>query len=93
MRERVRRNLTPFQRAELALRLKPIVKAKAKERQESTHLVGPGIQKKNMVVLKSAQPSKSRDELAAIAGISHDTLKRAEVPSNLRPAAIAHLIG
>lgn len=74
-----RRNLTPFQRAELALKLKPVVERKAKERQENTHLVGPGIQKKNMVVQKSAQPSKSRDELAAMAGISHDTLKRAEV--------------
>ena len=73
-----RRNLTPFQRAELALKLKPVVERKAKERQENTHLVGPGIQKKNMVVQKSAQPSKSRDELAAMAGISHDTLKRAE---------------
>lgn len=70
-----RRNLTPFQRAELALRLKPIVKAKAKERQLST------LKQNATEVQKSAhrEGEKSRDELASIAGISHDTLKRAEV--------------
>ena len=68
-----RRNLTPFQRAELALRLKPVVEKKAKERQ--------GARNDLNIVQKSApsESHKSRDELAAIAGISHDTLKKAEV--------------
>lgn len=66
--------MTPFQRAELALRLKPIVKAKAKERQLST------LKQNATEVQKSAhrEGEKSRDELASIAGISHDTLEKAE---------------
>ena len=67
-----RRNLTPFQRAELALRLKPVVEKKAEARMK----LG-----KSDPVQISAQGSKrkTRDELAAIAGISHDTLEKAEV--------------
>ena len=70
----------------MALRLKPVVEKKAEARMK----LG-----KSDPTQKSAEGKKgeSRDELAAIAGISHDTLKRAEVPSNLRPAAIFHLIG
>lgn len=68
-----RRNLTAFQRAELALKLKPKVEAKAKERKMSTL-------KQNMSDVQISAPrSKSRDEIASIAGISHDTLKKAEV--------------
>ena len=68
-----RRNLTPFQRAELALKLKPAVEKKAKERQ--------GARNDLNIPQKTAESRKgeSRDELAAIAGISHDTLKKAEV--------------
>ena len=60
-----------FQRAELALKLKPKVEAKAKERQGSRNDLN--------IVKKSAPSLKTRDELAKIAGVSHDTLKKAEV--------------
>lgn len=65
-----RRNMTAFQRAELALKLKSKVEAKAKERQ---------IRKPSDFVVQKSAPQKSRDELASIAGVSHDTLKKAEV--------------
>lgn len=59
-----RRNLSNFQRSELALRLKPIIQSKAKERRLSTL-------KQNVTdAQKSAsrERNKSRDELAKIAG-------------------------
>ena len=58
--------MTAFQRAELALKLKSKVEAKAKERQ---------IRKPSDFVVQKSAPQKSRDELASIAGVSHDTLK------------------
>lgn len=68
-----RRNLTSYQRSELALKLKPIIQGKAK----SNQIMGGGA-----VRQKSAQPVKSRDELAKLAGISHDTLLKAEMIQN-----------
>lgn len=54
--------MTAFQRAELALKLKSKVEAKAKERKMSTL-------KQNMSDVQISAPrSKSRDELASIAG-------------------------
>lgn len=59
-----RRNLLPFQRSELALRLKPIIRAKAKENQTS------GINQYSLPQ-KSATPSiETRNELAKMAGVS-----------------------
>lgn len=55
------------------MKLKSKVEAKAKERKMSTL-------KQNMSDVQISAPrSKSRDELASIAGVSHDTLKKAEV--------------
>lgn len=67
-----RRSLTSFQRSELALRLKPIIQAKAKERQGKRNDL-------NNITQKSAESKKSksretRDELAKLAGVSHDTI-------------------
>lgn len=65
------RNLSNFAKAELALRVEPILKAKAKERM----MAG-----KSYPVPNSAQGSqdkgKVRDELAKIAGVGHDTIER-----------------
>jgi len=59
-----RRNLAPFTRGELALKLEPLIAAKAKLNQKT----GGGA-----LVLKLAQaPMKTRDELARLAGLSHD---------------------
>ncbi|MGA2466331.1 MAG: MT-A70 family methyltransferase [Thermodesulfobacteriota bacterium] len=67
-----RRNLTPFQRAELALKLEPLIAEKGKARM----LAG----KKSDPVQNSAQ-GKTRDELASIAGVSHDTISKAKILS------------
>lgn len=66
-----RRNLTAMQRAELALKLKEAVAAEAKKRQ---------VRKPKSVVQKSAPQNngKTRDELAKIAGVSHDTIFKVE---------------
>ena len=61
-----RRNLSPYHRGLLALRLEPIAKAEAKKRQ------GTRTDKGN-IPQKSAE---SRDEVAKVAGVSHDTIHK-----------------
>lgn len=68
-----RRNLTAMQRAELALKLKDAVAAEAKKRQGARN----DLKAKTNIVQKSA-PSKTRDELAKMAGVSHDTIAKVE---------------
>ena len=65
-----RRNLTPYQRAELALQLEPLVAAKAKARQRESG---------GAVPQKSAKPPiDTRAEIAKAAGVSHDTIAKAK---------------
>lgn len=67
-----RRNLTPYQRAELALELEPVIAEQARERQREGG--------REKAVQKSAQAeSKTRDEVAKLAGVSHDTIAKAKV--------------
>ena len=66
-----RRNLTPYQRAELALALKPLIAAKAREKQRAG-----GVAK---VPQNSVKPIDAQKELASVAGISHDTIHKVEV--------------
>lgn len=73
-----RRNLSAYDRSVLALKLKPIVTEQAKERQ------GTRTDKGN-IVQKSA---RSRDELAQIAGVSHDTIHKVEVIQEKAPEEI-----
>jgi len=74
-----RRNLTPYQRAELALALKPLIERKAKENQRAAGGALP---------LKSAEPVETREELAKIAGVGHDTISKAEVIAAKAPEAV-----
>ncbi len=67
-----RRNLTPFQKAELAVRLKPLIAAQAKANQRAGG--GSGSSGRQ----KSTQPTKTRDMLAEMAGVSPTTLGQAE---------------
>jgi site-specific DNA-methyltransferase (adenine-specific) len=67
-----RRNLTPYQRAELALKLEPLIAAKAKNGMRAGGGSGPSGRQ------KSAHPTKTRDKLAADAGVSHDTIAKAK---------------
>lgn len=66
-----RRNLSAYSRAELALKLKPVIAAKAKENQgERTDLLQNSAE--------SSKPIDTRTELAKLAGVSHDTIAKVE---------------
>ena len=66
-----RRNLTPYQRAELALQLEPAIAEQAKERQRASG---------GAVVEKSTEPPiKTRVEVAKVAGVSENTIAKAKV--------------
>lgn len=70
MNQLARRNLPMHERARLALELKPIYEAKAKENQRSAG---------GAVIQKSGEPRIRTDkELAKIAGVSHDTIAKVE---------------
>ena len=65
-----RRNLPAYERARLALRLKPILAEKAKERQ--------GTRTDLFNIPQKSAGSETRDELAKAAGVSHDTIAKVE---------------
>ena len=65
-----RRNLPAYERARLALQLKPILAGEARKRQ--------GVRNDLADIVQNSAPSKTRDELAKIAGVSHDTIVRVE---------------
>jgi hypothetical protein len=67
-----RRNLTAMQRAELALKLKDAIAAEAKKRMLKGKKADP--------TQKSAEGKggETRDELAKMAGVSHDTIAKVE---------------
>lgn len=71
-----RRNLQPFQRAELALRLEPLIAARAKENQRA----GGGAVRQT-----SDNPVDTKIELAKLSGLSHDTIHKAKVISEKAP--------
>jgi len=66
-----RRNLTPFQKAELAQKFKPQIEKQARERQR-------GGQGGVLLCQVSDKAIDTKKELAALAGISHDTMHKAE---------------
>jgi predicted transcriptional regulator len=74
-----RRNLTKFQRSELALKLKPMLAAQAKERQKI--YCGNQYDKKRGLRQNSVQVQKGKtsDDIAKIAGVSRDTISKVSV--------------
>lgn len=74
-----RRNLTKFQRSELALKLKPMLAAQAKERQKI--YCGNQYDKKSGLPQNSAEVQKgeTREDIAKIAGVSRDTISKVSV--------------
>jgi ParB-like chromosome segregation protein Spo0J len=65
-----RRNLTDFQRIELAEWLRPLLEARAKANQQ---LAGGAVPQ------KVAEPVETRQAIAEIAGVSRETVRKAEV--------------
>ena len=86
-----RRNLQPFQRAELAIKIEPLIAAKAKEKQREHGGTAPG---QKTLVPKSAQvsmvheESKTRVQVAKSAGIGHDTYRKAKVIAEKAPEEV-----
>jgi hypothetical protein len=65
-----RRNLSAYDRSLLALKLKPVIAAKAKEKQ---------IASGGAVVQKSDEPPiRTNKEIAKLANVSHDTIAKVE---------------
>lgn len=67
-----RRNLTPYDRSLLALKLKPIIAKKAKENERKGG--GSGVSGRQ----KSDNPTTTAKVLAKVAGVSHDTIHKVE---------------
>jgi len=67
-----RRNITNFQRADLALELEPLIAAKAKEKQREHGGTAPG----RTLCQISDEVIDTKKELAKIAGVSHDTIAK-----------------
>mgnify|MGYP005844329119 FL=1 len=75
-----RRNLTPFQRAELVLKLEPLIARQAKQKQRDSG---------GAVIQRSGQPPVKTDvELARMAGVSHDTIHKAKVVATKAPESV-----
>lgn len=70
-----RRNLSAYDRSVLALKLKPLIAEKAEKRMKAG---------KADPVQKSAQ-GKTREELAKVAGVSHDTIHKVETIETKAP--------
>lgn len=65
-----RRNLSPWDRSELALKLKPRIAAQAKENQ--------GARNDFLPTLAKSEPINTREEIARAAGVSHGTIAKVE---------------
>jgi len=68
-----RRNLPDYERAKLALKLKPLIAGKARENMLATQNNQSG-----SALQKSAEQVNTRQELAKAAGVSHDTIAKVE---------------
>lgn len=82
-----RRNLPLHERARLALRLKPVIAEKAKEKQAEYH----GNQYKSGLSQNSVEVQKPIDtqkEIAKAAGVSHDTIAKVEKIEEAAPAPV-----
>lgn len=77
-----RRNLNKYELAQIALKFKPAIEAKAKENLTLSEGRGKkGCQKSDKVI----EPIDTKKELAKIAGVSHDTIHKVEVIEEQAP--------
>ena len=68
-----RRNLSAYDRSVLALKLKPMIAEKAKEKEKERKMTYQKSEKSNLPAVDTAK------ELAKVAGVSHDTIHKVEV--------------
>ena len=76
-----RRNLPAHERARLALRLKPVIAERAREQ----HGIRNDIPQKSA---ESFKPIETRQELAKVAGVSHDTIAKVETIEHKAPEPV-----
>jgi hypothetical protein len=74
-----RRNLSPYQRTLLALKLEESIKARAKAKQSETLKKGDCPVKQNSA---EREPIETREEIAKLAGVSRDTVDSADLLSH-----------
>lgn len=68
-----RRNLTTYQKGELALKFEPLMKARARKRQStSTGGAVPQLTQNSA----EAEKGEARDQIGKLVGVSHDTIKK-----------------
>lgn len=83
-----RRNLPAYERARLALRLKPVI---SEQREKNLHLSqGSGV--KGTQNSADVNKGETRQELAKIAGVSHDTIAKAAGVKGVRSGMKANTI-
>ncbi|CUU47304.1 hypothetical protein [Clostridium beijerinckii] len=90
MNQKNRRNLTKYELAQIALKFKPVIEAKAKE---NLSKVGGDKKSENaksglMKSSKAIEPISTRKEVAKIAGVSEDTIHKVEVIEEKAPEEI-----
>jgi len=76
-----RRDLTPYQRAELALKLEPVIERKAKENQGTRTDILENSP-------KSIQPVNTPLELSKLAGVSDNTMAKAKAIAEKAPEEV-----
>lgn len=81
-----RRNLPTYERARLALAIKPIIAAKAKANKQ--HGGRPKNGSQNSVNHLNIAPIDTQKELAALSGVSHDTIAKIERIERDAPAEV-----
>jgi len=85
-----RRNLPAHERARLALRLKPIIADKAREnKQEAANKMNASIGNNvSAEICGNVPPIETRQELAKVAGVSHDTIAKVETIEHKAPEPV-----
>jgi hypothetical protein len=82
-----RRNLNKYELAQIALKFKPVIEAKAKENQGKRNDL-TSVRSLTNVEKENIKPIDTKKELAKIAGVSHDTIHKVEVIENQAPEDI-----
>lgn len=80
-----RRNLTPYVRAELALKLEPLIREKARRSYEENVGRPPKSGQKSAPI---SEKVKTREEVARAARVSHDTIAKTKVIAEKAPEPV-----
>lgn len=90
MNQKNRRNLTKYELAQIALKFKPVIEARAKENQGKRNDLTSvrNLTKVDKGNIEEFETVDTKKELAKIAGVSHDTIHKVEVIEEKAPEEI-----